>query len=94
MTHPIIARLYMDRQTQQTRLHDARDKLSDAVRAIVALEPRPKHYADHMEYVDALMQYNVWRTQVASVLTDMDAVACAITESLSGPDAHLKGYPR
>jgi hypothetical protein len=94
MTQPIIARLYMDRQRQQTRLQDARDKLSDTVRAVRALEPQPEHYADHMSYVDALMQHNVWCTQVAYVLNDMDAVAFAISDSLSAPDAHLKGYPR
>jgi hypothetical protein len=94
MTQPIIARLYMDRQRQQTRLQEARDKLSDTVRAIRDLEPQPTHYADHMAYVAALMHYNVWRTQVACVLNDMDAVACAISDSLSAPDAHLKGYPQ
>jgi hypothetical protein len=94
MTHPIIARLYMDRQRQQRLIEDAWDKLSDTVRAIRALEPQPQHYADHMAYVDALMQHNVWRTQVASVLNDMDVVASAISDSLSGPDSHLKGYPR
>jgi hypothetical protein len=94
MTHPIIARLYMDRQRQQTRLQDARDKLSDTVRAIRDLEPQPTHYADHMAYVDALKHHNVWRTQVACVLNDMDAVACTISDSLSAPDSHLKGYPR
>jgi hypothetical protein len=93
-THPIIAPLYIDRQKQQTRLQEARDKLLDTVRAIHALEPQPDHYADHMAYIDALMQHNVWRTQVAYVLKDMDAVACAISASLSAPNAHLKGYPR
>jgi|LakMenEpi03Aug12_release.lakeMendotaPanAssembly.Ray.scaffolds.fasta_scaffold2900440_1 hypothetical protein len=94
MTHPIIAQLYIDRQRQQTRLQDARKKLLDTVRAIRALEPRPEDYADQMAYVDALMQHNVWRTLVAYALKDMDAVAFAISESLSAPDAHLKGYPR
>jgi hypothetical protein len=31
---------------------------------------------------------------VACVLNDMDAVAFAISDSLSAPDSHLKGYPR
>jgi hypothetical protein len=93
-THPIIAPLYIDRQKQQTRLQDARDKLLDTVRAIRALEPRPEHYADQMAWIDALLHHNVWRSQVAYVLKDMDAVARAISDSLSAPDAHLKGYPR
>jgi len=92
--HPIIAPLYIDRQKQQARLQEARDKLLDTVRAIRALEPQRDHYADQMAYIDALMQHNVWRTQVAYALKDMDAVAFAISESLSAPDAHLKGYPR
>jgi hypothetical protein len=94
MTHPIIAYSYADRQRQQTRLQDARIKLADAIRSAHDLEPQIQQYADNKTFRGALVQQCILVLKLAEVRNEMDRIAAEISDSLSAPDAHLKGYPQ
>jgi hypothetical protein len=94
MTHPIIARLYMDRQRQQQQLEDARDKLEEAAFAVLCLHPVGREYGSPDDYRAACDQYNDWRARIQQLIYDLSTTAAAISDSLSAPDSHLKGYPR
>jgi hypothetical protein len=94
MTHPIIARLYMDRQRQQSRLVNASDALEEAISSLYPLTPSRAHYATEEGYNAALRQVEDWHQRLEAVVKEIDATSIEIHQSLSAPDSHLKGYPR
>jgi hypothetical protein len=93
-THPIIARLYMDRQRQQRLIEDARVKLQEAGCVALAFHPARREYGTDADYHAALDAYNDWLVQIKDLIGDLAETSAAIADSLSAPDAHLKGYPR
>ena len=95
VTHPIIARLYMDRQRQAERLGPVTREIEAARNSLVdAIRPEYKHYATREDYDAALAQFYDWSDRLWDLITDMTTVHVAISDSLSAPDSHLKGYPR
>jgi hypothetical protein len=93
-SHPIIARLYMDRQRQQRLIENARVKLQEAGCAALAFHPARREYGTDADYHAAVDEYNDWLVRIKDLIGDLAVTSAAIAESLSGPDAHLKGYPR
>jgi hypothetical protein len=95
VTHsPIIARLYIDRQRQQRLIEDARAKLQDAARAVLALHPAHREYGTDADYHAAVDEYNDWLVRIEDLIADLAVTSAAIADSLSGPGSHLIGYPR
>ncbi len=94
MTHPIIARLYIDRQRQQRLIEDARARLEDAGNAVLALHPAAREYGTDEDYHAAVDQYNDWLVRIEDLIADLAVTSAAIADSLAGPGSHLTGTPR
>jgi hypothetical protein len=94
VTHPIIARLYMDRQRQQRDLQDLIVKLEDAARAFRPLHPDHREYATSEDHDAAVDQFYDWTVRIEDLLADLAVTSAAIADSLAGPGSHLTGTPR
>jgi hypothetical protein len=94
MTHPIIARLYIDRQRQQRLIEDARAKWEDAARAVLALHPAAREYGTDEDFAAAVDQYNDWLVRIQDLIADLAVTSAAIADSLAGPGSHLTGTTR
>jgi hypothetical protein len=94
VTNRIIARLYIDRQRQQRLIEDARAKLEDAGRAVLALHPVAREYGTDEDFAAAVDEYNDWLVRIEDLIADLAVTSAAIAESLAGPGSHLTGTPR